>query len=244
MGVLFLIIFSSEYLTQDCNRLCSSLLSPDMSSDFADEYISRIPFGDRITDLDPINSQLAVLERSFEVTGTDTFNAEDFVSGFFAAFENIVAEILSSGNTNLQDCIVTAIRGQIRDNTIRAIAREFNRIRESILTNLQILSFLKSFNDTLGGFEPLPACINGLVERSFCGRCTRRVPPLCSNVCGAIVRGCFAGFHTGIGQVFDRRLWNIARQLIRFTDRSIMDIYTLGADAIDDSAQLVSWDNI
>ena len=213
-----------------------------MSTDFPAEYISRIPFIDRITDLDPINSLFETLDRSFEVTSTDTFNAEDFVSGFFEAFENIVAETLGGIDMNRRDCIVRAIGSLIDDSTIQAIAREFDRIRESILTSSEILTFLNSLNDALGGFEPLPACVDALVERSFCGRCTRRIPPLCSNVCGAIVRGCYAGFLEGIGQVFDRRLWNIARQLIQFTDRSIMELYTLGARSIDISnlAQVVS----
>ena len=209
-----------------------------MTTNFGDEYFSNIPFDDLIGNQDAINNQLDMFVQGFEFEGEDTFNIENFVRGFFGAFVDLLSEVLAGGDSTVQECTATAISGQISDDTIRATAAEFNRIRQSIVKNIEILKFLKDFNNTLGSFEPLSACINGLVRPSFCRRCTERVPPLCRNVCGAIVRGCFAGFRDGVGQVFDRRLWNIARQLIQFTDASIMELCRLASSSIVDSNDL------
>ena len=203
-----------------------------MATDFGDEYFSRIPFNDLIGNRDAINNQLNMFVQSFEFAGEDTFDIRNFVRGFFGAFVDLVSEALADGDSTVQECTATAITRQISDDAIRAIVAEFNRIRQSIMKSIEILEFLKDFNNTLGSFEPLSACINGLVRPSFCRRCTERVPPLCRNVCGAIVRGCFAGFRDGVGRVFDRRLWNIARQLIQFTDASIMELCCLVPSSI------------
>ena len=221
-------------------------LSPDITDDFGDEYLSRVPLNFRISssssNRDAINNQLNAFVQSFEFEGEDTFDLENFVRGYFGVFVDLYTEAFASGNPTEQECTATAITRQISDADVQASVADFNRIRQSILKNLEILEFLRNSNATLLSFEPLSACISGLVRPSFCRRCTERVPPLCRNICGAIVRGCFAGFRDGVGRVFDRRLWNIARQLIQFIDRSITDLYSLALISIidlDDVTQLV-----
>ena len=64
-----------------------------------------------------------------------------------------------------------------------------------------------------------------LVELSFCGRCMNRLPPLCIGTCGALVRGCYAPFVTGLERAFNN-LWNVSEQIVRTINMNIAELFT------------------
>ena len=74
-------------------------------------------------------------------------------------------------------------------------------------------------------------CVERAIEVSYCGRCTDRIPPLCHNTCGALVRGCFAGFYSGLEGEFNN-LWNVVRQLFMSMKENIQALVVKAATLV------------
>ena len=166
----------------------------------------------------------------------DSFSTDTFLSEFLMTFETLFGSPADSTQTQ---CIVRVISEHVNGIVLDSIATNLQVIRQAFTTSSRILNFLLNFNMTLGGFEPLPECVDTIVQFSFCGRCTDSIPPLCTNVCGAIIRSCFAGFYTGVGDVLRQRLWDIARQIIRIADDSLANVHNMESQIIDSALQLV-----
>ncbi len=124
-------------------------------------------------------------------------------------------------------CIANHIQRSINRTSILALGRSLEAIRRSFTAITRIVRFLLNFNTDLDEFneESFPKeCVQRAIEVSFCGRCKARIPPLCRNTCGALVRGCFAGFYSGLEGEFNN-LWNVVGQVIRTVDANIREIF-------------------
>jgi hypothetical protein len=89
------------------------------------------------------------------------------------------------------------------------------------------MQFMICFNRTLDGFtvQSFPTgCVTTLINVSVCGRCYRHIPPLCKNLCGSLVRGCYAAFYSGLQQEFDN-LWGVVRQLVLVADQAVRVLF-------------------
>ena len=123
------------------------------------------------------------------------------------------------------DCLVKLIKANIRADVranITATLRRFQRILQSLA---KIGRFLENFEDNLDKFEPLKECIDELIRRSICGRCTANIPPLCTNVCGALVRVCLSPVFTGLRREFNI-LWRYIRNLYTLVQMDLRNLFT------------------
>lgn len=124
-----------------------------------------------------------------------------------------------------QMCIANFIQQRINQTALSLVGRGLGQIRRGVTTTVRILTFLQNYNLTLGNFQPLQRCQERLVELSFCSRCTRRIPPLCSNTCGSLIRACYSPVIDGLRGEFDN-LWDVARQVVRATNNTLVQLFS------------------
>lgn len=152
----------------------------------------------------------AITSQSPEVNTTQIFM--DIVSRIKEAIRDF--PLLTSGS---KECLVQELDKHLNSTGIWSLGRSLENLRRSVTGIVRIFEFLRRFATDLDGFlaDNLPRqCVRRLLEISFCDRCTGSVPPLCRNSCGALVRGCYAGFLTGLLRQFED-LWFVLRQLVQ-----------------------------
>ena len=125
-----------------------------------------------------------------------------------------------------KDCIAQQLSQHINRTSIRLLGETFETVRRSFTAVTRIANFLLNFksnlaNSTMRRFPD--QCVTRLIELSFCSRCKRRVPPLCSNMCGAVIRGCYSAFYSGLRSEFNR-LWDVSKQVVNVVSRAVRRI--------------------
>ena len=173
-----------------------------------------------------------------EDSSRGTFSVSDFLEKFVDRLGDTVAAGLST-NATKRKCIRAVVNSNVNTTNAQLITTEIEELRRSLTSGLKLLSFLEDFSEDLGGFQPIQQCINTLVQLNSCGRCVRRTPPLCRNVCGALARGCYSPIHTGLRAQFEN-LWNVTRQLIFLTRRALQRLAGRGRIFDVDRLTLVS----
>ena len=158
--------------------------------------------------------------------GGSTFNVSDFLTSVTQRLEQLAAGALGGGNMTRQACIINFIRQRVNQTVVDSVLNTLGQIRRGVSSASRIRDFLQNFNQTLANFRPLRQCWERLVELSFCSRCTRNIPPLCSNTCGALVRACYSPFLAGLRGEFNN-LWNVTRQVVRATNNTLMQLFAL-----------------
>ena len=143
------------------------------------------------------------------------FNVGNFLRRFVNRFEDTAPGLLVRTNM-IRDCIRRVINSSINMTNMQDVSEDIEQLRRSLSSGLRLLSFLENFGEDLGGFQPLQQCVTTLVRLNYCSRCVRRTPPLCRNVCGALTRGCYSPFVTGLREQFEN-LWNVTRQIAALT---------------------------
>lgn len=173
-------------------------------------------------------ANFAITSASPERNTTQIF--VDIVEQIEATIRNI--DIL---NDMQKECIIQELRDHIRQSGLVTLGRTLEVLRRSFSGITRIFQFLNGFTRNLDGFtlESFPAeCLNRFTELSICGRCRSRIPPLCRNSCGALVRGCFAAFYSGLEKEFDN-LWAVLRQLVEMAARGVRELFEAENDLLD-----------
>ena len=195
-------------------------------------------------DLDESDHEESTSHTRFSIDEEDedsshgTFSVSDFLETFVDRLGDTVAAGLST-NATKRKCIRAVVNSNVNTTNAQLITSEIEELRRSLTSGLKLLSFLEDFSEDLGGFQPIQQCINTLVQLNSCGRCVRRTPPLCQNVCGALARGCYSPIHTGLRAQFEN-LWNVTRQLIFLTRRALQRLAGTGRIFDVDRLTLVS----
>jgi len=210
----------------------------DLENDFLRLVRSALPlsslFGSHIADATVALANL--LNRTkFEINATNpevntTLIIVDMIDGIKMLLNNI--ESLSD---DTKACITSGISENVNFTIVRQLGRDLETVRRSYTFLVRSRNFVRNFSRTYRRFvmANIPkTCIRRAMELSFCGRCSRILPPLCSNACGALVRGCYAAFVTGLRTQFDV-LWN--------TNRLSLNAIKLGvANIISRTARIVN----
>ena len=140
------------------------------------------------------------------------FNVGNFLRRFVDRFEDTALVRTNA----IRDCIRRVINSSINMTNMQDVSEDIEQLRRSLSSGLRLLNFLENFGEDLGGFQPLQQCVTTLVRLNYCSRCVRHIPPLCRNVCGALTRGCYSPFVTGLRAQFEN-LWNVTRQIVALT---------------------------
>ena len=216
-------------------RCFSFHVTLDFTTDFADDFIDSLPLGVYL-DSDALDDAVEMFEDNVIIVDTSDYSVENFVDQIFVALK----EFGINGSTDATHimCVENAVDANKNEDEVTKFVDALEEVRESLTTACGLVDFLTSYSETLGGFEPLPECITALIEASFCGRCTRNIPPLCLNTCGAIIRGCFSSFYAGLEGEFDN-LWTVASDVLGVTDTALKEIFN-GDFSIVNTPGLVS----
>ena len=120
-------------------------------------------------------------------------SASQFVDEVVETFQNSATNLLAGNNDTLHRCVLNGIANSVdqtdKDNMVRLTVR----MRMSITTLKNMEQFLRNY--TAGtNFELPHNCAGQLVKLGFCRQCIENIPPLCSNTCSALARGCYAPY--------------------------------------------------
>jgi hypothetical protein len=204
------------------------LLFADFTGDFSDAFRTHLPLTTLFPD-SQLRSAVSGLIQNFVdnmmITQGLAYNVSAFVQNITNHLVDLAAEIFAPGSMTQQTCITSFIRQRINQTALSLVGRHLEQIRRGVTTTARILTFLHNFNLTLGNFQPLQHCQQRLVELSFCSRCMRRIPPLCSNTCGALIRACYSPFVDGLRGEFDN-LWSVTRHVVRATNNTLMQLFS------------------
>ena len=165
------------------------------------------------------------------LSNINTANATQVIMMISSAFGTSTAGELSGGDQTKVACIRDIVMNSINQTDVALLVRGLNTVQRAVTTLDKIASFLYRYRMTTEFMFP-SNCIRRFVELNFCQRCTRRVPPLCSNTCGALFRGCLSPYYTVLSNQFDL-LWNVSRQVLRVSNNTLQNLFTNERDLID-----------
>lgn len=96
----------------------------------------------------------------------------------------------------------------------RNVTAVFNLIDQNILNITNLLTTM---------VPPNNQCVNALLKLT-CSKCQKSIPSLCRNVCGAVVKGCYAPYVAVLNPQFNI-LWNVSYQLGQLLNTSLADLF-------------------
>ena len=201
-------------------------------------------FAGLLPDLDgqiDVNSLYGIVARSLDTIvdnlviddNTRALNLTQVVNDIITALGNAAGQRLSRQNMTIQACIVNAIRNNINQSDVELVIRAIEELRRSF-TVLDRSS--KFFYQYIEGLQfRFRNCVRRFVELNFCARCTQKTPPLCSNTCGALVRGCLSAYYSALSRQFDI-LWNVSRQVVTVTNKTLQTLFLEERQLIDQTS--------
>jgi len=193
-------------------------------ADFEGDFIERVKIGvpgitflgDNVNHITDELASFVNRSRFIISAASPDVDTSSLFGDVIMRLEGIISE--SATFSDMQSsCLIGQIRDGLNQTALAGAGQAIEQVRRSVTRIARIIEFLKRFAESLDGFtaEDLSAeCVRHFVELSFCGRCTGRLPPLCSNTCGAVIQGCFAGFLSGLRGEFNN-LWGVVGNLTR-----------------------------
>lgn len=211
------------------NAINLSLPWTDFEGDFIEDVRRKLPVAQLLDNLENITSGLATFLARPNLAISPASPERNTTEIFVDILMRIEDSIQDSDTLNEQqrECIVTELWRHTSQTSLTTIGRTLRTLRQSFSGVARILQFLISFNRTLDGFtaQSFPVdCVTRMIDISFCGRCQQRIPPLCKNSCGALVRACFAAFYSGLQQEFDN-LWGVVLQLVSVVEEEVRELF-------------------
>ena len=165
---------------------------------------------------------------------SQSFNLTQFATDVIDRLATAAGTALSFGNRDRSTCIQNAIKSNINQTDVGLFINTIEKIRRAFTVLDQVTKFLYRYTTTTLFTFP-QNCIRRFVELNFCSRCTRKTPPLCSNTCGALVRGCLSSHYTALSRQFDI-LWNVSRQVLQVANDTLRTLFTEERQLIDHNA--------
>lgn len=219
---------------------------PDLSNEFLTEMATSFPLVNNLnaTAIATIFGDLSnSLRSNFIIDSTsDSFSTAEFVDALVDRIISQAASLL--GSTELQrGCIVRIVQESVKMDSLGVLSRSIQLVRQSLSSLIRIRQFLATYRLGLSTSTPVRGCVERFAELSFCGRCTKRIPPLCRNTCNAIVRGCLSPYYTGLFNDFSQ-LWNTSAKIITKLNTTIIELFDEEAEIINLVATVSYNDNV
>ena len=165
---------------------------------------------------------------------TRSLNLTEVFNGIVTALGEAAGQRLSRGNNNAQVCILNVVRNNLNQTDIQLVIRAIEDVRRAFTVLRRSANFFQQYVDGLQ-FRFPRNCVRRFVELNFCARCTQRTPPLCSNTCGALIRGCLSAYYSALSRQFDI-LWDVSRQIVTITNNTLRTLFFDERRVIDETA--------
>ena len=155
---------------------------------------------------------------------TRDLNLNQVINDIVTALGNAAAQHLNvSRDMTAETCVLNAVRNNLNQSDVELIIRALEELRRAYTVLRRSANFLIQYIEGLQIRFPRN-CVRRFVELNFCARCTQKTPPLCSNMCGALVRGCLSAYYSALSRQFDI-LWNVSRQVVTVTNNTLQTLF-------------------
>ena len=189
-----------------------------------------------------VNSLYGIIARSLDTIvdnlviddNTRALNLTQVVNDIITALGSAAGQHLSRQNMTIQACIVNAIRNNVNQSDVTLVIRAIEELRRSFTVLDRSIKFFYQYIEGLQ-FRFPRNCVRRFVELNFCARCTQKTPPLCSNMCGALVRGCLSAYYSALSRQFDI-LWNVSHQVVMVTNNTLQMLFLEERQLIDQTS--------
>ena len=190
-----------------------------------------------------VNSLYGIIARSLDTIvdnlviddNTRALNLTQVVNDIITALGSAAGQHLNrQNNMTIQACIVNAIRNNVNQSDVMLVIRTIEELRRAFTVLDRSAKFFHQYIESLP-FQFPRNCVRRFVELNFCARCTQKTPPLCSNMCGALVRGCLSAYYSALSRQFDI-LWNVSRQVVTVTNNTLQTLFLEERQLIDQTS--------
>lgn len=172
---------------------------------------------------------------------TQNLNLAEVVNGIVTSLGEAAGQLLSRNSTTTQACILNAIRNNLNQQDIQLVIRTIEDVRRAFTVLRRSANFFQEYIEGIQ-FRFPRNCVRRFVELNFCARCTRKTPPLCSNTCGALVRGCLSAYYSALSRQFDI-LWDVSRQVVMITNSTLQALFFEERQVIDQTTAVSTCKN-
>ena len=203
-------------------KLLYYCFSTDFALYFSESWIGSLPMLGGAINFDQLNATVGTFIEGF-VENLSTTNVSQLITQISTAIGNAAGQVVAGGNQTIQACVLRLILDNVNQTDIAILVRGLTTVQRAINSLNRIAAFLYRYRMNTEFMFPRD-CVRRFVELNFCARCTRRVPPLCSNTCGALFRGCLSPYYTVLSGQFDF-LWNVSRQVLRITNNTLQTLF-------------------
>lgn len=195
----------------------------DFNMYFSDSFVGSLPsLPGGGSSFDQLNAAIGPTIMQF-VQSLQTADVSQFITNVNNAIGNAAGTLLGGGNQDTQMCVRRFIASNINQTDIAVVIRGLMNVQRALNSLDRIADFLYRYRMNTE-FRFPQNCVRRFIELNFCARCTRRIPPLCSNTCGALYRGCLSPYYTVLSRQFDL-LFNVSRQVLRITNNTLQDLF-------------------
>lgn len=162
------------------------------------------------------------------------FNASRFVQNIVVAITSAAGNAVSHGtNETLKTCTVRHLNDSINNTTYHKMARQLETIQRCMTFLRNLEQFLRNYV-RITNFNFPSNCISQLISISFCDQCKKEIPPLCSNTCGALIRGCYSPYYDALHNQFNI-VWNVSIQVLEVLNTNLRGLFTEGQRLFDET---------
>ena len=169
---------------------------------------------------------------------THNLDLNEVVNGIVTSFGEALLQRLNRNSTSAQTCVLNALQNSLNQTDIQLVIRTIEDVRRAFTVLQRSTNFFQQYIEGLQ-FRFPRNCVRRFVELNFCARCTKKVPPLCSNTCGALVRGCLSAYYSALSRQFDI-LWDVSRQVVMITNSTLQALFFDEERQVIDQAAAVS----
>ena len=173
---------------------------------------------------------------------TRDLNLTQVVNNIVTALGDAAGGALAQNNTATQMCILNVIRSNLNQSDVDLVIQAIEDVRRAFTVLRRSANFFQQYVEDLQ-FRFPRNCVRRFVELNFCARCTQKTPPLCSNTCGALVRGCLSAYYSALSRQFDI-LWDVSRQVVMITNSTLRSLFSEERQLIDETTAVSICDTI
>ena len=169
---------------------------------------------------------------------TRNLDLNEVVNGIVTSLGEVLLQRLNRNSTSARTCVLNALQNSLNQMDIQLVIRTIEDVQRAFTVLQRSANFFQQYVEGLQ-FRFPRNCVRRFVELNFCARCTKKVPPLCSNTCGALVRGCLSAYYSALSRQFDI-LWDVSRQVVMITNSTLQALFFDEERQVIDQAAAVS----
>ena len=152
---------------------------------------------------------------------SDSFNPFEIIVKLFI---NGIDQTFGAYNSTVVNCIHQQVANYFNRTAIAAIAMDIASLRNVVSAFYFIDQFVQNLtSNILSTSPPSDECVKNLLKLT-CSKCQKAIPKLCSNVCSAVAKGCFAPYYAALNPQFNI-MWNVTAQLVDFINATLADLF-------------------